>query len=273
MHYIFHKLYVLTDLLTLSRWQYQQHHNTRHNYSTETIPLQSQLTRQERVWALSLLHFGVFLIIPFTLPLTMISVCLQSTKETTGSRDVDKTNICVCIQTSIYTHTHVRAYKAQQYAMRESVPLDLQTSVSSGEHFWKGASHAVIKAIFIPAAVWLPQGHSAKDARAHTHRHTHIYTCIRHTQTHMSVHTYPHVQSITSKVTHGAKLFVKYVSLKLSVGTDFNTHGHTNTHKHWLPRGYKWSKTEQKNESNTPVHLCFCQKKLLTILTSLSTAK
>lgn len=54
---------------------------------------------------------------------------------------------------SIYTHTHVRAYKAQQYAMRESVPLDLQTSVSSGEHFGKGASHAVIKAIFIPAAV------------------------------------------------------------------------------------------------------------------------
>lgn len=85
----------------------------------------------------------------------MISVCLQSTKETTGSRDEDKTKICVCIQTSIYiyTHTHVRAYKAQQYAMRESVPLDLQTSVSSGEHFGKGASHAVIKAIFIPAAV------------------------------------------------------------------------------------------------------------------------
>lgn len=128
-----------------------------------------------------------FLIIPFTLPLTVISVCLQSTKETTGSRDVDKTKICVCIQMQIYIYTHVRAYKTQQYAMRESVPLDLQTSVSSGEHFGKGGSHAVIKAIFIPAAVWLPQDHGAKDCNTpvhtHTQTHAHIYMHTKHTNT------------------------------------------------------------------------------------------
>lgn len=136
----------------------------------------------------------VFLIIPFTLPLTMISVCLQSTKETTGSRDVDKTKICVCIQTQIYIYTHVRAYKTQQYAMRESVPLDLQTSVSSGEHFGKGGSHAVIKAIFIPAAVWLPQGHGAKDCNTPVHTHTdtrtyiHAYDTYKHTWACIHIH-------------------------------------------------------------------------------------
>ncbi len=49
--YAFHKLHAHTDLPTLNRWQYQQHNNTQHNYSTGIVPFQLQLTRQESVFA------------------------------------------------------------------------------------------------------------------------------------------------------------------------------------------------------------------------------